>query len=188
MTLALGLYSTASFAASTFSIAPCQMPAAQIEIITNALAQEGWSVQDLSALGPTTIDHLAWMRAADYLTGDSAGEKIEDIVELQRKTVLGLARKLDLNTSHTRVMTLSKDNDQKTVLINWQKPLVGPLEVRCTFSSFDMTVPSSAENAPVARRDPNENGVTMTHLNSSILNAPFNLITETYFSFTTEDL
>ena len=85
-------------------------------------------------------------------------------------------------------MTLSEDNDQKTVLINWQKPLVGPLEVRCTFTSLETTAPSNIENTRAARRDPGENGVTMTHLNSSMLNAPLNLITETYFSFTSEDL
>lgn len=115
----------------------CFNDAPQIETITDAMSARGWQQADLTKLDDRTIDHIAWTRMRLYLAGDQGGESIKNLLEIQRKTARGLHRKLDLETSKTRVMTRVQNGLQETAVILWLVPAIGVSSVTCQFTLID---------------------------------------------------
>ena len=115
----------------------CFKDAPQIETITNAMTDRGWQQADLASLDERTVEHIAWTRMRLYLGGDQGGESVENLLDIQRKTARGLHRKLDLDTSKTRVMTRVQNGLQETALILWLAPVVGVTSVTCQFTLID---------------------------------------------------
>jgi hypothetical protein len=142
-----------STAQADSAVTACLMPAGDIEQVTDALETTGWSIQNLKTLDAQTIDHLAWMRVVQFLKTGDGGETVQTIFGIQRKAVQGLARKVDLATSKTRVMT----NDGNTAFISWRISPMGPYELDCAFTG---TAPETAQNIRVTELA--EAGLTVT--------------------------
>ncbi|WP_308916068.1 hypothetical protein [Jannaschia sp. LMIT008] len=72
------------------------------DAVLSALAGEGWSPIDTPT--DAQADTLAWALSASYLAGDTGGETPDAIHALQRRAVPGLARKVDTDTTRTRLL------------------------------------------------------------------------------------
>ncbi|WP_146204788.1 hypothetical protein [Jannaschia seohaensis] len=68
-----------------------------------ALRAEGWEVA--TDLTPAQADALAWTRAITYIQGDRGGRSPAEILDLQRKAGAGLLRRVDTETTRSRVLT-----------------------------------------------------------------------------------
>lgn len=68
-----------------------------------ALQSDGWEVAE--TLTDPQREALAWTRAITYVQGDTGGRSPEDILELQRQTAPGLLRRVDTDTTRSRVLT-----------------------------------------------------------------------------------
>jgi hypothetical protein len=119
-----------STAQADSAVTACLTPARDISQVTEALESQGWAIQNLKTLDAQTIDHLAWMRVVKFLKTGDGGESIATIFDLQRKSVQGYARKIDLATSKTRVLS----NDGNTAFISWRISPMGPYELDCSFT------------------------------------------------------
>ena len=85
-------------------VAACQ-GALPFDDTVAALEEEGWTVHRAAdPLPDAAVERLAWALAATYLGGDRGGETTEAIVALQRRSVPGLARKRDTDTTRSRTL------------------------------------------------------------------------------------
>lgn len=186
-TLAIAVLPAVAFASHPLDLAPCLTEAAEVEVITDGLQQAGWTLRDIKTLDEVTLSHLAWLRVASYLTTDTGGVTLPELLKLQLKTVKGIARKLDLPTGKTRVLTREHDATQDTVLVLWQKPLVAKPNITCQF--VQTTTDTAASDAPRIEDqlpidtsdDAAQRLTTFTKLNASKLPTNISAITATYW-------
>ncbi|PTX57176.1 hypothetical protein C8N43_1842 [Litoreibacter ponti] len=176
------------------SIEACHTPA-PIEETVAALGQEGWIAVD-GPLGPEIIELLIWPQVAFYATGDTGGAQIRAIVDLQRKTVAGFARKADIPQSKTRILTRQIGADREAVLVFWLQPDPATTNIICRFAlsphsmiahtAGDFGPPSVAQTTPTQR-------FSITPMNAASLaakiDAPVTVsgTLETQFSFPSQE-
>jgi hypothetical protein len=142
------------------AVTACLTPARDIAQVTDALEASGWALQNLKTLDAHTIDHLAWMRVVTFLESGDGGETVQTIFELQRKAVLGYARKIDLATSKTRVLS----NDGNTAFISWRISPMGPYELDCAFTG---STTEQSDNIRITELDEADLTITETALGYS---------------------
>ncbi|SDZ42308.1 hypothetical protein SAMN05444004_11416 [Jannaschia faecimaris] len=107
--------------------AACLVPTNSIDTAVDALTIEGWRVLPDGPLPEVVGDQLVWLYVAYYMTGDTGGETLSSILELQRRTVEGLARKRDITGSKTRLMT----SDAGAMIVFWREPDQDHIEYQC---------------------------------------------------------
>ncbi|MCM2563450.1 hypothetical protein M8756_15020 [Lutimaribacter sp. EGI FJ00015] len=101
--------------------------------------------RDLQALGWSTvndpndalIEDIAWINAAVYFAGDTGGETLERVMELQRKAAANLVRRKDLPRSRHRFLT----RDGETLVLFWRgyDPVNDILECRAALDPATMS-------------------------------------------------
>ena len=142
------------------SIEACHQPNANVDDTVNALAQQGW-LRVEGELSPDIIELLIWPQVAFYATGDTGGEQIKAIVDLQRKTVAGFARKKDIPQSKTRILTRQIGADTEAALVFWLQPDPAQTNIICRFAlssaslvghtATDFATPEVIEISPTQR-------------------------------------
>ena len=143
------------------SIDACHLPNANVDDTVNALAQQGWVQAPEGDLSPEIIELLIWPQAAFYATGDTGGEQIKAIVDLQRKTVAGFAKKKDIPQSKTRILTRQIGADTEAALVFWLQPDPAQTNIICRFAlsphslightASDFAAPQVVETTPTKR-------------------------------------
>ncbi|SFR40675.1 hypothetical protein [Litoreibacter janthinus] len=116
------------------SIEACHLPHAEVDATVDALAAQGWVPVPQGDLAPEIIELLIWPQVAFYATGDTGGEQIKAIVELQRKTVAGFAKKKDIPQSKTRILTRQIGTDVEAALVFWLQPDPAQTNIICRFA------------------------------------------------------
>ncbi|SDX16564.1 hypothetical protein [Litoreibacter albidus] len=116
------------------SIDACHQPNANVDDTVAALAQEGWVQVPHGELGAEVTELLIWPQVAFYATGDTGGEQIKSIAELQRKTVAGFAKKKDIPQSKTRILTRQIGADTEAALVFWLQPDPAQTNIICRFA------------------------------------------------------
>ncbi|EPX81593.1 hypothetical protein [Litoreibacter arenae] len=164
--LALLLLSTLPASAQTLtemsgSIDACHQPTANVDDTVTSLAQQGWALVPQGDLSPETIELLIWPQVAFYATGDTGGEQIKAIVDLQRKTVAGFAKKKDIPQSKTRILTRQIGSDTEAALVFWLQPDPAQTNIICRFAlssaslsgqpTEDFAAPRVVETSPTQR-------------------------------------
>ena len=176
------------------SIEACHT-AAPIDGTVAALNQQGWRVVE-GELTPEVIELLIWPQVAFYATGDTGGEQLKSIAELQRKTVAGFAKKRDIPQSKTRILTRQIGGDTEAALVFWLQPDPATTNIICRFAlsphslightAGDFGQPTVAETTPTQR-------VSITPMNpgslSAKIGAPVTVsgTLETQFSFQSQE-
>ncbi|MEP3346581.1 MAG: hypothetical protein ABJN34_16130 [Litoreibacter sp.] len=122
------------------SIEACHLPHANVDDTVEALAQQGWMQAPESNLVPEVIEQLIWPQVAFYANGDTGGEQIKSIVDLQRKTVAGFARKKDIPQSKTRILTRQIGADAEAALVFWLQPDPDATNIICRFALSSTTL------------------------------------------------
>lgn len=116
------------------SIEACHLPNANVDDTVTALAQQGWILVPEGDLAPEVIELLIWPQVAFYATGDTGGEQIKSIVDLQRKTVAGFARKKDIPQSQTRILHRQIGANHEAALVFWLQPDPSTTNIICRFA------------------------------------------------------
>jgi hypothetical protein len=116
------------------SIDACHQPNANVDDTVGALVGQGWVQVPQGDLSPETIELLVWPQVAFYGTGDTGGETVKTIVDLQRKTVAGFARKKDIPQSKTRILTRQIGADAEAALVFWLQPDPSTTNIICRFA------------------------------------------------------
>lgn len=102
-----------------------------------SLEAEGWTaVPPGDPLPEPAVERIALARTAFYATTDRGGATLPAIMDLQRRTVPGLARRVDTDTAKLRVLTRGDD----AMTLNWSQPQQGRLgivEVICRIASSE---------------------------------------------------
>ena len=124
--------------------AACLVPAADIDTAAAALAAEGWSPVPEGDLSEEAAERLLWLYVAQYTTGDTGGEALMSLVELQRRTVAGLARKRDISTSRQRLMM----QDGAALILQWREPVPGLFELQCRIARDEGSASAGFLRAP----------------------------------------
>lgn len=193
----LGTIQTASALTVTemsASIEACHTPA-PIEGTVTALNQQGWRVVE-GDMTPEVIELLIWPQVAFYATGDTGGEQIKSIADLQRKTVAGFAKKKDIPQSKTRILTRQIGGDVEAALVFWLQPDPATTNIICRFAlsghsmightAGDFGTPLPVEASPTQR-------YTITPMNAGSIadkiGAPVTVsgTIETQFSFPSQE-
>jgi hypothetical protein len=107
----------------------CLVQTNDIDTIAEALRAEGW--RKLDPVPNEAIRSLAWTSVVYYFNGDSGGEQLRTIYDLQLGTARGLARKKDIATSKSRFLSRGED----TAIVIWRKPTEKITEVDCRFAA-----------------------------------------------------
>ncbi|WP_055083302.1 hypothetical protein [Jannaschia donghaensis] len=117
----------------------CLTPAADTDTTLAALATQGWTALPDSTLPQDVADRLVWLYVAHYTTGDTGGEALASIVDLQSRTIKGLARKRDIPTSKTRFLT----RHEGAMILFWRAPVPGRFELQCRIALDGPDTPGS---------------------------------------------
>lgn len=113
------------------------------------LQAQGWTRQTVpSALAPWT-DALAWTLMLPYLSGDGGGEGADTLLDLQRRAVPGLLRKVDTDTARARILT----RDTSVMTLTQTRDTLGQTTRSCRVSAATAMAPegtdfSAAPGAP----------------------------------------
>lgn len=155
------------------SMEACHAPAKDISQTTVALAGQGWVLVEGDP-APEIVELLIWPQIAFYATGDTGGEAMSSLAALQRKTVAGFAKKVDIPTSKTRIMHRQIGADREAVLVFWLQDTPTETQIICRFAlsahsllgqtAGGFGVPTAAETAP-------GKSFTITPMNAAVLSA-----------------
>ncbi|WP_298260565.1 hypothetical protein [uncultured Litoreibacter sp.] len=159
------------------SIEACHLPHANVSDTVDVLAQQGWVLVPEGDLSSDTIELLIWPQVAFYANGDTGGEQLKAIVDLQRKTVAGFAKKKDIPQSKTRILTRQIGADAEAVLVQWLQPTPSTVNIICRFalSSASVTGQGSKDfGSPVTTKAEKGGIWTTTVLNADSLAAKIN--------------
>lgn len=106
--------------------AACISPERDFGSLLGMLVDEGWDVvQPGAPLPEGAIESIALARTVFYGSTDRGGSTLEEIMELQRRTVPGLARRVDTDLAKQRVLTRA----DAAMTINWGMPQQGRLDI-----------------------------------------------------------
>lgn len=91
-----------------------------------SLEGEGWTALPPGAPLPgDAVERLALARMIFYASTDRGGASLPDIMDLQRRTVPGLARRVDTDLAKLRVLT----RGDAAMTFNWGMPQQGRLDI-----------------------------------------------------------
>ena len=140
------------------SIDACHQPNANVDDTVGALVGQGWVQVPQGDLSSEIVELLIWPQVAFYATGDTGGETVKSIVDLQRKTVAGFARKKDIPQSKTRILTRQIGADAEAALVFWLQPDPATTNIICRFAlssasligdaATDFATPQMVETSP----------------------------------------
>lgn len=115
-------------------IPACLMVSDDIDSITAALAQAGWEVR--AELTDAMVEDIAWINSTFYFSGDTGGETLGNVLELQRKAARGMARKVDTPQSKTRFLT----HEGETLVLAVNTDHAGATSVACRVAAEPSTM------------------------------------------------
>ena len=129
--------------------------------LVSSLEAEGWTaIAPGDAIPAKAIESIALARTVFYATTDRGGASLEEIMDLQRRTVPGFARRADTDLAKMRVLTRGDD----AMTMHWMLPQAGRwgiVEVICRISS--------SEGTPAAGTDEGFTDANMQTLNEEPL-------------------
>ncbi|MDQ2094712.1 hypothetical protein [Rhodalgimonas zhirmunskyi] len=103
----------------------CTQVTGDVDVVTAALGKAGWKVA--SKLSDAMVEDIAWANSAYYFGGDTGGASLAQVLDIQRKSARGLARKADIPRSRTRVLTRGDD----TLVLALRTSVLGEIELEC---------------------------------------------------------
>ncbi|MEL6551789.1 MAG: hypothetical protein AAFQ54_16225 [Pseudomonadota bacterium] len=120
----------------------CLADERDFNVLMTSLEGEGWSaIMPGDPIPEDAVESIALARTIFYATTDRGGASLDQIMELQRRTVPGFARRVDTDLTKVRVLT----RDDEAMTLHWTFPQAGRwdiVEVICRVAS--------AEGAPAA--------------------------------------
>lgn len=106
--------------------AACLADERDFDVLLASLEDEGWSPLDPGTPVPDdVVERLALTRMIFYASTDRGGATLSEIMELQRRTVPGLARRVDTDLARLRVLT----RGDAAMTFNWGMPQQGRLDI-----------------------------------------------------------
>ena len=115
----------------------CTTDERDFEALLASLRSEGWTVVPPGeALPERAVESIALARTVFYATGDRGGSTLPEIMDLQRRTVPGYARRVDTDLARQRVLT----RGDEAMTLNWSLPQQsrpGIVEVICRIASAE---------------------------------------------------
>ncbi|MEO1796139.1 MAG: hypothetical protein AAFR53_03885 [Pseudomonadota bacterium] len=133
----LALATTASTAAVAAQTAPeaCLADERDFNLLMTSLEAEGWTaIMPGEPIPEAATESIALARTVFYATTDRGGASLDQIMDLQRRTVPGFARRVDTDLAKVRVLTRGDD----AMTLNWSQPQAGKwgiVEVICRIAS-----------------------------------------------------
>jgi hypothetical protein len=116
---------TASAAAQTAPQA-CLADERDFDALLASLEGEGWDPLEPGAPVPAdAVERIALARTIFYASTDRGGSTLPEIMDLQRRTVPGLARRVDTDLAKQRVLT----RGDAAMTFNWGMPQQGRLDI-----------------------------------------------------------
>ncbi|MEM9796154.1 MAG: hypothetical protein AAF919_06675 [Pseudomonadota bacterium] len=104
----------------------CLADERDFDALLASLESEGWSALEPGApLPDDAVERIALARTIFYASTDRGGETLDAIMDLQRRTVPGLARRVDTDLAKQRVLT----RGNATMTFNWGLPQQGRLDI-----------------------------------------------------------
>ncbi|MEL7301981.1 MAG: hypothetical protein AAFM92_16505 [Pseudomonadota bacterium] len=155
---ALFALSTAAATSAAAQTAPaaCLADERDFDALMASLDAEGWSaIAPGAAIPEEAVESIALARTIFYATTDRGGASLDQIMELQRRTVPGFARRVDTDLTKVRVLT----RGDEAMTLHWTFPQAGRwdiVEVICRVAS--------AEGAPAAGTAEGFEGTSMETL------------------------
>ncbi|MEM6727150.1 MAG: hypothetical protein AAF618_01505 [Pseudomonadota bacterium] len=115
----------------------CLADERDFEALLASLEAEGWSaIPPGEAIPETAVESIALARTIFYATTDRGGASLEQIMDLQRRTVPGFARRVDTDLTKVRVLT----RGDEAMVMHWTLPQAGRwgiTEVICRIASSE---------------------------------------------------
>ena len=124
--LALAALAAALPAAAQEAPAACLADERDFDALMASLEAEGWTaVPPGAALPDDAVERIALARTIFYASTDRGGETLPEIMALQRRTVPGLARRVDTDLAKLRVLV----RGDAAMTFNWGMPQQGRLDI-----------------------------------------------------------
>lgn len=122
--LVAALFTTA--AAAQTAPEACLSEERDFDALLASLEAEGWApLAPGDAVPGDAVERIALARTIFYASTDRGGATLPEIIELQRRTVPGLARRVDTDLAKQRVLT----RDDAAMTFNWGMPQQGRLDI-----------------------------------------------------------
>ncbi|GIT91303.1 hypothetical protein JANAI62_17590 [Jannaschia pagri] len=113
-------------AAAQTAPAACLADDRNFDSLLASLESEGWTALAPGApLPDAAVERIALARTIFYASTDRGGSTLPEIMDLQRRTVPGLARRVDTDLAKQRVLT----RGDAAMTFNWGKPQQGRLDI-----------------------------------------------------------
>lgn len=111
--IGIAICASAAVAHPLAFVGTCTAAEGDIEMIEKTLLEQGWLLID----GPSdsAAANLSWVLASYYFNGDSGGESLTSILELQAKTAQALLKKKDIPQSKSRIFERGGETLRLTV-------------------------------------------------------------------------
>lgn len=104
----------------------CVADERDFDALLASLEAEGWeAVATGAAIPGEVVERVALGRTVFYATSDRGGETPAAVMDLQRRTVPGLARRVDTDLAKSRVLT----RGDAAMTLNWGMPQEGRLDI-----------------------------------------------------------
>lgn len=130
MRRAIGVLLTATLltapAAAQTAPQACLADERNFDALLGSLEAEGWvPLEPGVPVAEDAVERIALARTIFYASTDRGGSTLPEIMELQRRTVPGLARRVDTDLAKQRVLT----RDEAAMTFNWGMPQQGRLDI-----------------------------------------------------------
>lgn len=104
----------------------CLAEERDFDVLLASLEAEGWAALEPGARLPDdAVERIALARMIFYASTDRGGASLPEIMDLQRRTVPGLARRVDTDLAKLRVLT----RGDAAMTFNWGMPQQGRLDI-----------------------------------------------------------
>ena len=104
----------------------CTADERDFDALMASLEAEGWTaLEPGAALPEAVVERIALARTVFYATTDRGGRTVPEIMDLQRRTVPGYARRVDTDLAKQRVLT----RGDAAMTLNWGMPQQGRLDI-----------------------------------------------------------
>lgn len=134
----------------------CLADERDFDVLMASLQNEGWtSINPGDPIPEAAAESIALARMVFYATTDRGGASLDQIMDLQRRTVPGFARRVDTDVTKVRVLT----RGDYAMTLHWTYPQAGLwdiVEVICRVASSD--------GAPATGTEEGFDGVEMVTL------------------------
>ncbi len=141
----LALTSMTSAGYAQTAPAACLADERDFDVLMASLEADGWTaIAPGAAIPDAAVESIALARTVFYATTDRGGASLDQIMELQRRTVPGFARRADTDLTKVRVLT----RGDEAMTMHWTYPQAGRwgiVEVICRISSAQGTPATGTE-------------------------------------------